>query len=152
MAYKVRMNQLYKVSEFRAQPRLVYDDDDVDSESQCLYADDDTGRIKSFSSISKSSHDKDASSSMSSPLVYQPSYDEKSYDDSYDDKSIRYHSSPTMPEEAKILPPIPSAISGDIDSADDMCDNGEVPVQEPSVVSRPRRDCKKPDRLQISWT
>ena len=72
---------------------------------------------------------------MSSPQLSQSSYDEK------------------MPEEATDLPPIPAAIGGDLDYPDDTCDNsGPAPECESSAVSRPKRQCRKPDRLQISWT
>lgn len=134
MAYKVRKNELYKVADFRAEPRLAYEDDNVHSESQS-YEDDDAAQLQSFSSFSKSSRDNDASSAMSSPRLSQSSYDEK------------------MPEEATDLPPIPAAIGGDLDYPEDTCDNsGTAPEQESSAVSRPKRQCRKPDRLQISWT
>ena len=134
MAYKVRKNELYKVADFRAEPRLAYEDDNVHSESQS-YEDDDAAQLQSFSSFSKSSRDNDASSAMSSPRLSQSSYDEK------------------MPEEATDLPPIPAAIGGDLDYPDDTCDNsGTAPECESSAVSRPKRQCRKPDRLQISWT
>ena len=113
----------------------------------------DADQLQSFSSFSKSSRDNDASSAMSSPPLSQPSYDEKSMIYSYGETSIRSEPNPRMPEEATDLPPIPAAIGGDLDYPDDTCDNsGTAPERESSAVSRPKRQCRKPDRLQISWT